>query len=383
MLTYATTDILTTKTENRKFDIYNYGEDNAYPNNNDILALNSGALLSVWTTYLDFIYGKGMETAGDFWKMKVNIYGLRVDQLLRRIQTDYSKHRGFAVKVVYNGLLEKVGLVPVPFETLRLATADDFGRIVKIRYCKDWTASRINSSDIITYDVYNPDKNAILRQIEAAGGIEKWSGQIFYYGNDGLVEYPHCKFHAVIEDVLTDISIKKGRNANTSTNFMASHLLQVPYTFESLVDESITDTDERRKAAATLRTAFVESLNNFQGNENMGKLLLLENDKTDNDGNMVPLQLDKFDIQNYDKLFESTESSAFNSIRRNYKLPAILLDPVATGFSTEIMQSFYNYYNQITSLDRQIFEESIMDLFTGFKNLPADASYQIQPLSYI
>jgi len=382
-LTYSTVDPLVIKTENRKFGIYNYGTDNLYPNNNAVLSDNSGTLFKCWTTYLDFIFGKGMVENTDFWKMKVNIYGLRVDQLLRRIQKDFSIHEGFAVKIVYNSLMEKVGIVPVDFENCRLAYADDFGRIVKIKYYKDWSAKRIEAKDIKEYDVYNPSKKDIAAQITAVDGIENWNGQILYFGKNGEVKYPHAKFHSVLEDVLTDIAIKKGKNANTSTNFMASHMLQLPYTFESLVDASITDAKERRSEAAKLRVAFTTSLNNFQSAENTGKIVVVENDLKDSEGKSVAFDLQKFDIQDFDKIFEFTEGSVKDSIRGVYKQPKIFHDPVATGFSTEIMEAFYNYYNKVTSRDRQTFEEVFMDLFTGFKGVPSGVVYEIEPLTYL
>jgi hypothetical protein len=383
MLVYEATDTLTIKTENRKFDIYNFGEDNLYPNNNNILASHSAALLRCIKVYCNFIYGKGMTVDNGFWKMPVNIYGLRTDQLLRTLQKDYAIHKGFAVKLIYNALLEVIGIIPIPFEKLRLAYADDFGRIVKIKYCKDWSATRIEKKDIIEYDVYNSSKDVISRQIEAAGGLETWDGQIYYYGNNGEVGYPHCYYHSAYEDVLSDIQIKKGKNASVHTNFMGSHMIELPYTFESLVDTGVTDPAERKKKAQTMRDAYMEVIKTFQSCEKAGNIMLLENPVRDNDGKLVNINLKKFDLQNFDGIYQYTENSIKDNIRGVYSIPTILLDPVATGFSTEIMAAFYNYYNITTSSDRQIFEEVFMTLFGNFKMPYQVSDFSIEQLNYL
>jgi hypothetical protein len=383
MINYIATDTLTTNVESRNLGIINFGTDNLYPNYSTIIGTNSAGLRRCLNVFQSFVYGAGMTVNAGFWKMPVNIYGLRVDQLLRRLVSDYSIHKGFAFKVIYNAAFERVGVVPVNFEQCRLVFPDDAGRVTQIKVCKDWSAKRINAEDVKTYDAYTDDINTIIRQVENAGGFDKWNGHLYYYGSNGEVKYPHSMFHDVLEDCLSDIAIKKGKNSNVHTNFMASHLLQLPFKFDDIVKSNSANTVNIKAEAEVQREAFKEEIKKFQAAENQGKILLIENPLKDQNGNIIPIKLDKFDIQDYDKVFELTERTIKDNIRGAYQIPAILLDPVATGFSTEIMQSFYNYYNIITSKDRQIFEEVFMEIFKFWHGSQASNDYSIEPLQYM
>jgi len=260
MINYIAADTLITTKENRNFGIINFGDDNKYPNYSAIIAKNSAALKRCISVYTAFVYGLGMTTNSGFWKMPVNIYGLRVDQFLRRIIGEYAAHKGFAFKVIYNGALEPTGFVPLDFECVRLTEPDDMGRVSKVKVCKDWTAKRIDAKkDIKEYDLFNPNFDVVLAQLEGAGGIDKWNGQVFYYGENGEVRYPHSMFHDVLEDTLSDIAIKKGKNANVHTNFMGSHLLQLPFTFAEMVDQINKTNPDARTSAEILRANLLKT----------------------------------------------------------------------------------------------------------------------------
>ena len=83
-------------------------------------------------------------------------------------------------------------------------------------------------------------------------------------------------------------------------------------------------------------------------------------------------------------MFKETEQAVKDNLRGQYRVPAILLDPVSTGFSTDIMDAAYNFYNNLTGVDRLEAEEMLRELFTNYTHpeiLPA--SYEITPLSYL
>jgi len=377
MVITTATDTLVKNVENRGFGIINFGTDNKYPNYTRIISDNSAALKRVQQIYRDFVFGNGISTDTPFWKMIINPYGLRVDQLLRRNINDFSEHKGCAIQVVYNGAYEKIGFVPLPFETFRLEKPDDNGITKKVKYYKDWSAARIDKNKIQTFDVYNPDPSVIASQMEAAGGPDKYKGQIFYYGDNGEVKYPHNMFHAAIEDAITDIAAKNGRNANVSTNFMASHFFQLPFTFADYAKET-GDTVE------SVTEDWQAKLANFQSAENLGKLMLFDNGMIDNEGKMRKVEITKLDLQNYDGMFSETEQTVKDNLRGQYRAPAILFDPVATGFSTDIMDAAYNFYNNITGTDRKIHEEIMTELFANYTNAEiVPHPLEIEPLSYL
>jgi hypothetical protein len=377
MITLTATDTLVINKENRNFEIMNFGEDNLYPNNTRTISENSSAVKRCLQIFEKFVFGKGVTENDDFFKRKINPAGLRVDQFLRRLVQEYTKHNGFAVHIGYNGILEKTFVQVFPFETLRLPKPDDEGNVTTVKYHPDWSQRRIEKKDIEVYHLYTTDKDVILRQIEQSGGFDKFKGHIMYFGADGVVQYPHNSFHSVIEEAVTDIKLKKGRNANASTNFMPSHMVQFPFMFK---DQTPYEHDHD---GSVFKKEIMESLANFQGFENQSKLMAIENPLRDKDGKTVPLQIDKLDIQNYDKLTELTEKTVKDNIRGVFNIPAILLEVVATGFSTEIMEDMYSYYNHITADDRLIMEETLSEVFRGWKtDINPSGNFAITPLTF-
>ena len=377
MIILKATDTLIQK-ESRSLGIVNFGDDNLYPNNSRILSNNSSALKRCVETYGSFIFGSGVSESGDFWKHKINFDGLRVDQFFRKIIKDeFAIHDAFAFIVGYNGLLQPSYLIPLPFETLRIPLPDDEGNVSKIRYYKDWSSSRINQKDIIDYDLYNTDIDVIQKQIEFAGGLEKWRGQIYYYGQNGEVKYPHNSFHSVLEDCITDLKIKQGKNANASTNFMPSHIIQFPFFFS----EATPYGKELDPEGSRFRQDVMNSFSDFQGFDKTSKLMGIENPNVDKEGKMIPFKIDKLEASDFTSMFQNTELSVRKNIRENFVIPDVLIDVAKTGFSTDEMQNGYRFFNNITAPKRQIFEEVMLDIFSKWhKNINESNNYTITPL---
>lgn len=380
MITLNATDTLQF-TENRRLGIINYGADNLYPNNSKVMADNSGTLKKCLQIKEKFLFGKGVTENDGFWKMKVNPFGLRTDKLVRLMCRSLATFNGFALQIGYNALLEKVSVQLLNFENLRLPQPDDNGNVNEVWYHPDWSSRRIEEKDIVKYNLYTTDKEVIARQIEAAGGFDKWRGHVMYFGADGRVQYPHNSFHGVLEDVITDIKLKKGKNANVSTNFLASHFIEFPFMFRD-----VSPYPEDKKEGSTtdrFKSEVLSGFEKFMGVENTGKMGVLENPSKDKDGNSIPYKIHKIDVQNFDKLYEFTENSVKNAIRGIFNQPQILHDAVSTGFSTEIMNDMYKFYNAVTYEDRLIIEEALMEVFAGWQTdiNPID-NYSIIPLTF-
>lgn len=370
-------------------DILNFGSDrrNNYPNETKIIAENSGALKRCLKIYNNFLFGQGMTESGDFWKTKINAKGLRVDQLLRRIIDEY-KHRGIALHIGYNGNLDPCSIIPFPFETIRLKNNRDlmdyekYKYITVLKYHPNWCAFNFMRKDIVDFNLYNSDKEVIKRQIELAGGFDKWNGQMFYFGENGEVAYPHNSFHSVVEDCISDIYMKRAKNATTSTNFMASHVIQQPFGFDEIASNIEGDNEGKRKGKE-LEAEFIKGLEGFQGGENAGKILLIQNKSRDTEGKMIPYLITKLEMQNYDKVFEITEKTVHDNIRDNFLIPEVL-SSMGKGFATDEIVNGYNYYNQIIKQDQQVIEEIFMTLFKNWwKPINPSGNYSITPLSYL
>lgn len=347
--------------------IENFGKDNLYPNNSFNMYESSGALASCIDTYQAFIEGRGMTTDDQFWKAKINQKGLRTDQLHWKLTMDYAIHNGFALLVHYNALYEKVGIFHIPFEFCRLGARDDEGNVNKIHVYDKWDEVMYQNRNVREYDIYNSDPDVIQSQVDAAGGWDKWKGQVWYNGEAGELAYPVNSYEQVREDVATDYLIKRRKNANITSNFAVTNYIEYPFKFAS---------DEER-------TLEKEKYKEIMNSDNSGSIMIIENDSRDVNGQTREVKVHKLSVPNLDKLYEHTESSVQENIRRRFKIPEILMNAVSTGFSSEIMQHAYTYYNNITESKRRMFEQVYLELFRGYyRGINPAQNYEIIPLRY-
>jgi hypothetical protein len=107
------------------------------------------------------------------------------------------------------------------------------------------------------------------------------------------------------------------------------------------------------------RASFIESLEQFQGNENVGNIMLVEVE----DG-VADFEVAKFEIQDFDRKWEFTERSVKENIFQALQQPLVLSAmPVAgkLGTSSEIEDAKV-FYNDITADDRLVMEEEFSRL---------------------
>ncbi len=353
------------KPEKRNLDVIKFDIDNMYPFHSLNIVQNCGILESCTNILGKFIFGGGFATA--IWKQKVG--KLRTDQFFRAIINQYKVHKGFAFWVGYNALFDKIQLDIVPFDRLRLKYPDEQGNINKIVYCENWYAKK-GVYEKRYYDIFTTDKEITARQVEYAGGFDNWNGQIFYYGENGLLEYPTNTFHSVLEDAITLIQCKLGRNSLSSTNFVANTIIELPFKFNQPATEYEDDPKE----------LFMEQIEELQGYENSGNVMVVENPTRTTDGKTNPLNIHKLELTNHDTAREKIELAAENQIIKKYNIPEIFLKSVPSGFSTRLIQDYYNYYNEMTKEERQIFEELAAVILPDFFGMQ---DFTIIPLSYI
>jgi hypothetical protein len=329
--------------------ILNYDIDNAYPQRVSTLVNASGQAKSCTRLFAKFIVGGGFKDKG-FYKAKVNRRGLTADKLARMVISDYAKYYGVAIHVNYNLMFEISEVNYMPFDWCRLPD-EESEHPGKIAVYEDWGKHKkknINRDKIEYFDKFNTDPLIIAKQIEACGGIENYNGQIYWWSNDGDC-YPLAPIDPVIEDVQTDIGTKNFRKRSVTTSFMASHIIEYPYEFES---------EEEREGESKM-------WGNMQGTENANKLVIIEN----KDSKDKPVRIHKIELQNNDKIFDWTDSTAKKSIVQQFLQPAILLniqDGSGVKFSNDEITEAYSYYNNITQDDRLIIEEIFRDIFSRF-----------------
>lgn len=352
-------------TNNQIDGIVNYDIDNCYPQRVADIVQGSAVASKCVDVYTKFIAGQGFEDK-QFYKKHTNPQKQTPDILLRKTAHDYALHRGFALHINYNANFKISSISHIPFEHCRLGIPDELNYIRKIAIYNDWGRKRsrqIRKDNIDHIDIYNPDPTAIKAQVEAAGGWDKYKGQVYWYSADGN-EYPRATADAVLEDCITDSEIKTYKWRAISTNFMASHIY---------VHRGYFENDESRMDLHTV-------LNSFQGSDNVGKIMMVESPGEESDPKLL-----KVDVQNFDKHFEYTEQSVQDNIRLCFGIPSVLIGKEVAGKlgnSQEIEQAV-NYYSYQTLNERLIMEEVFSELFSMFATpINPSNNYAIKPLSY-
>lgn len=340
----------------QKFDV-----DNLYPQNVSMIIGGSGTATSAADLFARFIIGRGFEKNGD---KIINHHWHNLNKVFRRAVRDYSKYYGFALHYNYNANFKIASIQHVPFENCRLGIEDDYGAVSKILVYDDWAMwykKRILSAEIDKIDIFNPDPEVIESQVRKAGSFRKYKGQIRWFSFEGDYVYPRSPFDPILEDIETDGRIKNFKYKNIVTSFSASHIF---------VHYGVFESDPKRQE-------FIDNLNEFQGDENAGAVFLVELDEDEK-----PPEIHDFKVVTHDKIFEYTEKSIQNNIRKMLRIPPVLIGDLVTGrlgTAEEILDANI-LYNAFTEDDRKIFEEEFTKALKFFKS-PIKSDLKIEPLT--
>jgi len=346
-----------------------YDSDNLYPQNMENLVKSSGMASSCVDLLAKFIRGKGYAD-NTFYKTKINNKGLTLDKLNRFTSLDEAKCGGSSWLIKYNGLLEIDEVFYIPFKHCRLAGVDENGYVSKIAVYDDWECQKegkILKEKIQYYDIYNPDPEAIMSQIELVGA-EAYHGQIYWTSNTGSIEYPLAVYDSVREDIATDSNLKKFRMNNVDTGFAPALIVEYAYEFSG---------EEEEQAEA-------ENWRGFKGPDNVNKIIMIQN-KNGNSEDRA-LRITPVQGNNNDKLYELTAKTVKDSIVESFSQPKVLLGVQSDGgitFSNDVLKDAFDYYNSVTYDARLQLEEKTKEIFTRFKKvINATGNYSIIPLSF-
>lgn len=345
--------------ENNNYNIVNYDFDNAYPQNIIDIINNSGITKSCVELYNKFIIGDGFENP-ELNKIIVNNKNQTLLQIFRFASKDYSRFNGFPLHFNYNANFGIEEINPIPFEYCRLTLSDDMDNTT-IKVYNDWTRIKkrnIYADKIDIINKFNPDKNVVKAEIEAAGGFGNYKGQILWLSNEGHGVYPLAPFDSILEDCTTDSQIKTFRLRNVTTGFLSSYMFVYKGEFESDYE----------------RQDFVKTLEKFQGADNTGKMMLVEAKEE----NQIP-DIKKFEQLDNDKIFEWHEESTRKAIIQSFGQPLILLGFIESGklgMSAEIIDAT-KFYNSYTQDERNMMSGIFSDIMKYFKT-PIISDFKIK-----
>lgn len=354
----------TTNKLDKNFKILTWDSDNLYPQNVLDICAGSGSAISSQELHRDFIFGSGFKANGD---VKVNErHELTLNQLLYKGCDEYSYFNGFAIHINWNANFKIHSMRNIDMVNTRLGIPDDFDVVGKIAVYNNWDKKykkQIRKNMINYIDTFNPDPEVIAYQVKSAGGWENYKGQVLWFSKAGRHVYPRSSFDPVLEDVETDSQIKTYKNRSVINSFSMSHMLIWRGKFDSTKDE-----DE-----------FDQNLNQFQGSENAGSIFLVNLDYDE----QKP-EIEEFSQFNTDKLFQYTEKSIQDNIRKRKKIPPVLIGDLVVGrlgTAEEILDATI-LYNAFTRSERKLFEDTLTRLMKLFKR-PIKSKLEIEELSIV
>lgn len=366
----------------QQLGIQSYGDDNLYPQTvrNIIAASSTGSECADRLT--DFIEGNGFREVA-FSEYVVNRKGDTADDIHALVCRDVADFNGLALHVNYNVYGQIVELQHIPFDNCRLVEEDDNGYVAKIAVHPDWTgkktrngkAIQVKKENVDYIDVFNPRKEVVLAQIEASGGIEYYKGQVLWVSMAGKQAYPIGKADRVITEMSTDEGLSNVKYRNVRNNFFPGSIVFTKkgsnITFDDKGNEvKGVDDDE----------GFTDALIQLQGDTNCGKIMevTLENDEEKPE--VVPLH-----SANYDKEFTVTDASVVERIYSAYgQEPWYCIRIGKVGFSGDILEDAFEYYNSIVSKQQRLIERAFDRIFSYWYEVANPTNdFSVQPLKYV
>lgn len=287
----------------RALNIKSYDADNLYPQNVRNIILGSKTGSGCLERYADYIEGRGIasESLAAF---PVNLNGETLADIHAQVARDVAPYDGFALHVNYDINANIVSIHSIPFENVRLLEPDEEGVVRKVALHPDWSGKTtrggkpvpVKAETIDIIDVFNPDPEVVLAQMQEAGGPQFYKGQVFYYSREGHLQYPFSPVHSVLPDMSTDEGISNVLLRNARNNFMPSGA------FVRLKGQRAPEFDENGDLISEPGDeGYAEDLLALQGDQNACKILDIIVESKDE----MPEFLN-FQGNNYDKEFTQT-----------------------------------------------------------------------------
>ena len=362
----------------RQFGIQGFGDDNLYPQTlrNIIAASSTGSECA--ERYANFIEGNGFKDIR-FSEYVVNRKGDTVDDIHALVCPDVGDFDGMSLHINYNIFGEICELNYVPFENCRLLEEDSNGYVAKIAVHPDWSGKKtragkplqVKKENIDFIDVFNPRKEVVLSQIEAAGGIEYYKGQILWLSGGGKNVYPRSRADRVVTEMSTDEGLANVKFRNVLCNFLSAGIV-ITKKGQSIAGEDSSGLNDN--------DGFSDMLGKLQGDTNSLKMLEVEISSDEEKPEFVDLS-----SKNYDKEFSVTDASVVERIYSAYgQEPWYCIRIGKVGFSGDILEDAFEYYNSIVSKQQRMIERAFQKIFDGWYEVANPSNdYSVEPLKYV
>lgn len=363
--------------ENKQIGILNWDVDNNYPARMRVIVGNSVTASNCLKVYERFVFANGY-TDETFAKTKVNDNGDTADKVLRLMVKDKGFINGIAVHINYNAAFEKVSVTALSIDSVRLDIAKE-----KAAIHPNWEKRKdkgpFKKSDIDFIDLYDPSPEVIAKQIEEAGGIENYKGQVFFWSPFGL-SYPTAQWDSAAEDMQTEAGTKIFRHRTVGQNFMPSQYIIVDDLESEDPQTSGNPDGSRTKQEESFADIITNTVKQFQSPENAASVMVIQKPSPE-----TTFQMEVPDLQHFDGMYEKTEKSTDAAILRGFMIPRpLILEGGDSLFSSgEVLRAAAEFYNGITNDDRLELAEISREIFSNWEsdiNLSED--YSINSLTF-
>lgn len=364
----------------KNLNIQAWGDDNLYPQNiSKVIAASDSGVLCL-NRYIEYIAGNGFENEV-FSGMDVNFFGDTADDLLQMLAYDVASYNGFAIHVNYNILGKIVSMQHVPFEHCRLGDLDEFGGVSKIAIFPDWEGVKMYAGkklrptpETVDYiDVFNPEPEFVKAQIDLAGGIDNYNGQILWVSAAGRHVYPAAKYDTVVSYLSCEDALGNLSNRNLKYGLFSAGMLlirkgsDVP---ESGDNDSLSGNDSFG--------SIQEQIALMQGDQRCQNILAVEYEQEEDKPQFVP-----FRGENYDKEFTVTSENATERIYAAFSQETFYrLRKGAIGFNSEMITDAFEQYSTATSTQRRMIERALDKIVPHWHVPISENSTAISPLKY-
>ena len=365
----------------KKLEIYQNGEDNLYPERIDRIINNSVTAKMASEIMVQYLIGKGFGESDNF---KINDNQKLIDFAID-VADSLVRQRGVAIHFDYNLNFEAINPKVLDFTKIRLGKKDSNFYNGKILFKNDWSDKKEKE---IIFDVFNKSAKVVQKQIEKAGSIEKYKGQVLYINLDSRYFYPLSRIDAVLNDCDSESQAAIYKNMILRKGFFGKQIIMTPPLVSN--DEPEMVLNDRgalvRNHAFAKRQAEADevkrTIESFIGSENAGGALMIESpDFINGIDTIFKIQTISSDLN--DKMFEYTENSVGKNILMAFNnLPVALVkspDSAMFGNSGASLLEAKKMYWENTSKERNKLETIINDIV---QNLPTwNGQYIfIQPL---
>jgi hypothetical protein len=348
----------------KKLGIHHNGVDNNYSEMVEALINNSVTALRCQKLMASYISGKGFGTEAN--NITVHQHkGISLLKFTQDVADSVSEQNGFFVHVNYNAAHEIKDMQVLPFTDCRVGRSDSNQYAGKILVCNDWS-DRKYTKEAKVVDVYNPDKKVIQSQINKAGSIEKYNGQILFV-HFGKYIYPLSNLHPCLEDADSEKQTSIYKNTSIRKGFFGKMLVVT----RPMVDELSDKESDDYKKAVSGREEFRETIKEFVGGENTDGVMHFEME-FETDKLEESIMFKQIDSNINDKLFAHTESSVGDNIRMCFNnVPAGLIrtsDGSLFGSSGDSIRAMKEFYQDQTTDERMMVEQTINRLMKHHVN---------------